>query len=294
MTEENEIISQLDPEADVNTNLQTFFKIYLTEQRKITKGMDDIFKNQKTLGDALLEIRSEQEQIVMRHNDLGLKLIDMEEKISRREQRFLTENLIIRNVPVHEKRQADVLVMAKAIVKAINADSEQSVEIAEAFRLGKTDGGKCPPILVKLKEASKRRDSIIKARKMKLNCSHVLVNGKTLGAPSVNLYLEEQLTSYTSSLFAEARKLKRAGRIKSAWIINGNLFVRKEEKGAQEKITREDQLVKYGLTIPGADKMDVDIRGADKRPRLDDSVDHNTPRKKAALSLGLGLEPLFK
>lgn len=77
------------------------------------------------------------------------------------------------------------------------------------------------------------KSSILQAVKTKPLNSDLITAGnrKNWGFETDKIYINEHLTKDNTAIFYEARKLKKNGFVKYAWVKNGTVKVKKEDGG---------------------------------------------------------------
>ena len=161
----------------------------------------------------------------------------MKIKINDLENAALSCNLEIHGVP--EKPNENVERIALNVIKLADPSAD-ALDIESTFRVikksptakdsnkestDKNSKKKAPaaPIIVKLKTKSKRMD-IIKKRKQLAD-----VDFKNIGIDADRVYINENLTPMTRSLFYESNKLKKLNGWSSIWTFNGVIKMKRKE-----------------------------------------------------------------
>jgi hypothetical protein len=211
----------------------------------ILKRMDAMEKNydekvdalKKSLNDQMEKLRTDLQAdlrleflplIRVNHDDIAensKNINEMETKIELLEDRLETyekaADLIVKGVPVHAK---EVVANHYCAVARALGYREDCIPQADVFRLGrKLPNSKYdPPILIKFTNKMDK-SRFFKEYLSKMDNMKLTVLG--FSAPT-RFYIAENLSKRSQSLFAEALKLKKAGRLDGVTSSFGSVYVR--------------------------------------------------------------------
>lgn len=246
---------KLDTQADVNVNLNTFFKCFLehckTSDTKLQAQHKELVDKFDALAAQQTSLECQYKELELKHKHLQLEVSDLRASVNAMQQKNLTCDIIVRGIPEVESEAHSLESLASAILGSIGAPIDVN-EIKDIRRLGRQaaesskNEKKKRPILISFKTAESRGVVIAAKKKKKdLNCSNVTFFAEKLGTSTEKIYIEERLTEYSSKLFFEVRELKRKGVIKYVWINDGQILTRREEKERVKCITCEEDLNIY-------------------------------------------------
>lgn len=99
-----------------------------------------------------------------------------------------------------------------------------------------TAENKTPTITAKFSSQQKKVEFLKAAKKKRLSTQMYEYDGD-----SVPMYVDEQLTKYTYTLFAQAKDLKKVG-IKHVWVSNGDVLYRQTDDSQTKRIHSSSQI----------------------------------------------------
>lgn len=108
-------------------------------------------------------------------------------------------------------------------------------DICTAHRL-QARGNNIPTIVVRLNNRNKKSEMIVSSKRNKLHGKDLNLN------PAVPIYVSEHLTLRGMATLKKANDLKRKGKIASAWVIDGKIYIRKIDEGPAIRIKDESKL----------------------------------------------------
>ncbi|KAL1448500.1 hypothetical protein WDU94_005605 [Cyamophila willieti] len=143
-------------------------------------------------------------------------------------------NVQINNVPEHpdEKMEDIICKMGEKVGVKINF----AVDVQAAHRI---PSAKSPrPIIVKFSNRQMKKNFIMQTRKAKLKCDFL-----NLATPSMNpIYINDHLTKTRSNIMFEARSLVRKKTVKSAWTVEGTIFIKRDDMSPPVRISSMNDL----------------------------------------------------
>lgn len=219
-------------EAEAEKNNERF--------EKSNQRLDEI----KALATKQLELEVKYTALEAAHEELKAEHIKLKGDhynlvgiVSRFEQEPLNANIMVRGVPeLANEKLHDVI---HAIIKLV--DDKLSIKISAAFRVGPKVTGQHRSILVKLSSSRIKSQLLAAKRKVKVDCSAVVVNGKAIGGPGETVYFGEHLASLNARTFYIARQLVKKKQLLHAFTRNGRVWVRKGEGEDAQLVTNESQ-----------------------------------------------------
>ena len=154
-----------------------------------------------------------------RITELEKKVATLEAQTDAVEQYSRRANLRFHGIPDSDGEDTDSLIIT-LINEQINVETRvQNTDIERSHRVGpkldKQGRRRVRPIIVRFAK-ERTRDVVYRAR-FRLKD----VNAKR---PLDNIFINEDLTSTLASLAAEARSIKKAGKIQDTWKYNGNIL----------------------------------------------------------------------
>ena len=177
---------------------------------------------------ALFQKYTEQLKI---NEELKKEIIDIKKDLNRREQRELSNNLIIHGVPYKTNEKVD------EIIKNIGGllDVSLNNQSFTAVRLGK-ENQKTNLIKVTFQDENTKQKIIKSPKRRQLNTSKL---GLNIDKP---IFLNHDLTKQNQELFKKANDFKKENGFKFLWISKGSILLRKEENSKIMAIEKEDDL----------------------------------------------------
>ena len=156
-----------------------------------------------------------------RITELEKKVATLEAQTDAVEQYSRCANLRFQGIPDSDGEDTDSLIIT-LINEQINVEPRvQNTDIERSHRVGpkldKQGRRRVRPIIVRFAK-ERTRDVVYRAR-FRLKD----VNAKR---PLEKIFINEDLTSTRASLAAEARSIKKAGKIQDTWTYNGNILIK--------------------------------------------------------------------
>ncbi|XP_065203925.1 uncharacterized protein LOC135834015 [Planococcus citri] len=170
----------------------------------------------------ILQVKEENKQLKVEVTNLIKQNQQLVMKVNDLDQYSRIDNVIISGIP--EEDNEDIINVVKETANKLEVNLMDH-DISIAHRL-KSTRGKIPPIIVRFTNRNKKIALIKNSKRLRLK----------------PIYVNEQLTPYTMSLFKSARDLKEEGLIERVWTKDGKVFIMEEENGLSKRITTEDDL----------------------------------------------------
>lgn len=199
------------------------------------------------------------ESLTAENKQLKQSCSKMEEKILKLEldhdslEQYGRRNILrISGIPEHPNEQTDELVLKLA--EELNV-SMTKYDIDRSHRVGKIDDDRRAN---RSRRPKRHRDIIVKFTSY--NARYRLFQKRKELRETENeelkpIYLNEDLTKYRSGILFEARSLKRAGKLKSAYSSDGKLFIRDLTDNRIQISTLKD-LERFGFKMTSRDSSD--------------------------------------
>lgn len=233
------MFSDLSSEQDVRfRSLQTTIDKLREENLEMVKNIE--FMSTK-YDDFLMRISALETE-----KSLDKRLIrQMEEKLEGMERKNRATGIEIRNVPrTQAETKEGLCVIVQNMAQAMDLNLKES-EIKDVYRINTKDSSN--PIITEFTTVLKK-EKIIKAVKAfnknkkpgeKLNTSHL-----KLETPMKPVYVSETLTHKTQRLFHLARNFQKNYNYMFCWTTHGVVYLRKDEKSPQLRISTEEDIEK--------------------------------------------------
>lgn len=243
--------------------------------KEITGRLDKI---EKQYDDLKVEVK----KVKKENKEIRQELDYLQSAVNALQQDKLNANLIIRGIPEIERKPEDLSDMVLYLFSKVSTKcSKENVTLT--IRLGnKNNEGKKRPILVKLTDEVLKTEIMSELKKQRFNCSNLCYYNEPWGSESDIIYVGDNLTQTSSTLFYEARKLKLQHLVKYVWTKNGKIFVKQSEGQVAYRIQNVQQLqivkAKLGIgTLLSSTKDDdhseeSDDSQTDTEQEKDDSV----------------------
>ncbi|XP_067660323.1 uncharacterized protein [Haliotis asinina] len=136
----------------------------------------------------------------------------------------------IRIIGVHESEDEDIQKATLDVFKKINKDISIS-DIDRCHRVGKRVQGRSRQIIVKFVSYQDKDGVYTQRRKLRAMMENVFVN--------------EDLTHYSSKLFKMARDLRKSRWIENTWTKDGHIYILEQPDGAVRQIQCKEDLSRY-------------------------------------------------
>lgn len=160
-------------------------------------------------------------------------LTDHDLRLDQHEQWYRDHNIrISNNWP--EQQDGDLLLKTVDLLKKLD-ESITEYDIDVCHRIGQIKNNKTRPVLVRLLRR-RQRDVIMFNKKQLKNITDN--NNRQC------FYINDDLTKFRDNMFFEARKLQKLNKIKNAYSMGGNIYV-KQNNDLRKLITTPKQLALY-------------------------------------------------
>jgi len=227
-------------------------KLLCEKMDGLLKKNDEIVKSIEFCHESIKELNEKMTNYCSRVHCLEERMEELERKsgkvlsefaehqihLNRVEQDTKLNTLEIGNVPSMPNETPQKIVIDIGLALGVKLDeSDISNVYRQVRRTGSESTGTPPRIIVSFTRRVVTEE-FQQARRVKrnLNTSHI---GWKESHP---IYINPYLTSYYGGLYAKARKLRKEGRVKFAWIRGGKVMVRKEEGSPAIVVEREQDL----------------------------------------------------
>lgn len=285
-------LKELDPNGDVNSNLQVFFACFKAEAQanrtEAASRHNEFMEKFKELEVKYETLLVDHKLLKKSHKDLHLEFLELKSTVNDTNQQALSNNLLIRGVPELETEKSELPNIVCPIFTFLEA-ALPAESVTEISRIGrKVDGGPARPIIVKFSSPTIKESIIAAKRGKNLNCENISVGGKKLGSEADKIYVDEHLTIYNSRLFAAARKLKLNGKIKFVWVKNGQILLREKEKAPVHRIKHEGHISKLDYLYNGAD-IETPFTPTDTMDESDGDLPQKNRQKRKAGELSFAM-----
>lgn len=220
----------------LNEHLTPFKKTVqsdLVEIKKSLQFVSDGFDEQKeTINKLLDEIKSLRNQ----NQKLEKRVQELEDRVNFSEQQEKEKNLIISGIPKQTDSQTDEpKKVVKKVLSAIQAGVNED-EILETYYVSKRENA---PIVIKFKNKVSKQKVQIRIKQLK----GIKVNECGLVGENKNIYFNDDLTKKNQYLFKIAREHKQNHKCKSAYVLNGRIYLRKDDNTEPIRVRNESDLM---------------------------------------------------
>lgn len=193
---------------------------------------DQLKKNELTFTkrfDGIDILLTKIEGLQLENHNLKKKVADLEWRIDSFEQSTRANTLEIFGLP--DAITADKTKLSELTVKLINTGLNLHIDTSAVQSIFKVNSQRMKKVIIKFRDHQVRDSILVAKRKQRVttDCIGLL--------PSVEIFINENLTKSRSHLYAEARKRKKMSHFKYLWIRNGNILVRKTE-GCEAKLIK--------------------------------------------------------
>ena len=181
------------------------------------------------LNETIKTLQIENSALRKENQSLKDRVQKLETKMEAAEQYSRRNCLRIAGVPEDEAENTDVYVID--LSRAIDADVTLE-DIDRSHRVGPIKDGRKRDIIVKFTSYRARR-KLYTARTKTRECGYM------------GVFINEDLIKSRNKILLKARKMVKAGNLKSAWSSDGTILVRDKED-TKHRIVRESDLVTFG------------------------------------------------
>lgn len=171
------------------------------------------------------QLKDKVEALTRQNEELSRKLNDLD-------QYSRVDNVLINGIPYTEEE--NVVNVVKNIAKHLQVNLEDH-DINTAHRL-RAQPGKIPAIIARLNNRNKKSELVKNSKRLRLHGSKLNLD------PALPIYVSEQLSSYTLSLYKKAMELKNQKRIEHVWVNEGKIHIREQENSRSIRISTEGDL----------------------------------------------------
>ncbi|CAH2086329.1 unnamed protein product [Euphydryas editha] len=215
----------------------------------IKEQNDDLKKSVDTLSNKYDEFMSRMSTLESQRKQDRLTISKLEKKIENLERKTRATGLEIRNIPRSNGETKESLFNTlKDLGKIVRVDLCDG-DIRDVYRINSKDGSN--PIIAELSSVIVKEKIINKVKSFnkskttteKLNTSYLNYPG-----PKKPIFISETLTQNTKKLFYLARNFQKNYNYAFCWTSRGIIYIRKNEKSPQIKITTEADLEKLRIS----------------------------------------------
>lgn len=189
-------------------------------------------------------IEHENKKLKLSQEKINAELENLKVCVHTLEQQRLENNIIIKGIPEDENEDAeDLSFKVDQVFCHLNKEFE-SHQVTHTRRIGnKSTNNKSRLVIAKI-VSSAHKETLMKGLASKdINCSQFKKSHDNLwGAAEEKIYLSDHLTPIMSSIFYQARLLKKKKIIKYAWTKLGNIYVKKDDNDRAFNIKSMQQL----------------------------------------------------
>lgn len=205
-------------------------------ESKLDKLLETIERNEvkatarhKDLTKRLDSIEMEVEKCKKHDRVMSDEITRLKASINALEQSKLETFVNIRGIPELEESSIDLTRVILALFQILS-QSISDKHILNIQRIGKLRDGYTRPIVVQL-SVKEVKDVLLKsAKNVPLNCSLFSFKSRIAGTSEQKIFLGHHLTRQNSTIFYEARKLRKKGIVKYAWVKDGQILIKKSEE----------------------------------------------------------------
>lgn len=176
--------------------------------------------------------------ILKENQDLIQKVQKLENKTNIRDQMDKKNNILITGIAI--QNNSNVREVVSKLITGMGAEINKE-DIIDCYRI-KTDK-EDKPIVIKLKTYEAKR-KIFQRRKIIRSISTKECNFQ---GPNKRIYFNDELTKFNQDLFKAVREFKIENQYKSAYCINGRIYLKKNEDSIPMRIYAKENLHKARL-----------------------------------------------
>ncbi len=207
-------------------------KKQLTEQQasKLEQFKKDELVNFKTENQRLWR---RIERLEMEGHKKSQKILELQVQLDKMEQKQYENDVQIVGLKETENEQEDLKKILKISRETMGCKIKKA-DIENIQRLGKKSHDKTRDVIIKFADHSVRKKFYENRKKTSPHKD-----------TTRNIYINDHLTNYRKGLFFSTRKLLKSKKLYAAWTQNGNVLIRKTEKGAIKEIQSHEALAEY-------------------------------------------------
>lgn len=212
----------------------------------------DASKMDEKLDKIISSIADNEDKAKRRHNDIKerLTIIEKDVHMCKKREKYLCDEvyklkstvnqleqskfdnfLNIRGLPEVEKDGNQLKAGVYEFVKSIIVPVVSLTALISVTRIGKKreEENHCRPIVVECVNKSLKDAILAKVKTENVNCEMFGTREVLFGSENTKVYVGHYLSRANSTIFYQARKLRRDGVVKYAWIKDGRVLIKKDE-----------------------------------------------------------------
>lgn len=230
-----------DNQYQIERKLDSIFK----QLKEITKSQDflsgkhdDVIEQLKLIRDENKNQRQDIASLKKQQHQMRNEIEELKAKINTVEQNKTGDKVIVRGIKDQENPKNAIEKIAGIIGVELGANDI-------VFANQSTQENKAPTITAKFSSQHKKNEFIKAAKQKRLSTQMYGYDGD-----SKPIFVDEQLTKYTYTLFAQAKNLKKFG-IKHVWVSNGDVLFRQTDDSQTKRINSSTQIneIEKSLTL---------------------------------------------
>lgn len=238
-TKESEVILDSMDEKRLKSLVEKLFGEHLNPfKKKIQEEVGDIKKSVQFISDSFDEQKQAIDKMLLEmklirdeNNMLKQKLQTLEDRINAKEQKEKENNLLIVGIP---KQNEEPKKIVEKILKKMKVPVRNN-DLLEAYRVSKKEDA---PIAVKLINQDIKQNIMKTIRQLK----GIRVRECELQGADKNIYFNDDLTRQNQYLFKLTREYKQRKGLKSAYVSNGKIYLKKSDSDTSMRIRTEADL----------------------------------------------------
>ncbi len=203
--------------------------------------------------DELADFKTENQRLHRRIERLELeghkksqKILELQTELDKMEQKQYENDVQIVGLKETENEEQDLKKILKISRETMGCKIKKT-DIKNIHRLGKKSSDKPRDLIIKFADHSTRKRFYENRKKTSPHKD-----------TARNIYINDHLTNYRKGLFFSTRKLLKSKKLYAAWTQNGNVLIRKTEKGTIKEIQSHEALAEYmdKFGLPGTSSDD--------------------------------------
>lgn len=235
-----------------NSSIYELLQEIKSSQQFLSEKYDATSTKLDKFASSVSNIAKENQQLKNENKILLQKLNDLQDDVWDLKQHEICNDIVIKGVPLLTNETSLQKIVENTFLQLKVGIDVKSV--SKVYRIAAINvGGKSKPskafgaVVVKC-SSSKSKELVMNSKKnlSKAFLDAIAVEGfsKENENVSYNIYANDHLTSYNSSLFNMARVLKHKGKYQYVWTKDCKVFVKKDESSRGERIRKFEQLSK--------------------------------------------------